>query len=359
MKKDVFTVWIKEFCALVFTQAVQAFLLAIIMSVVLATAAPTSDTNRGTDASATGLIAIVALVSISKVEALVKKIFGIESTVSDPSMKSGMAGLAGTLIGAKLAGRVLNNAGKVGGGIHDTIKGRAAEKKAKADLARGLNKLNKKYGVDSNGNPIDPTTANTAATAVGAAAVGAAAGGAMGSALVGGTNNGNISLNPNNLVVNANNVKMDGKDDKYEDKKEELLEKYQEAIDKAKEQRVNGRLKALSGVTETAGAGVGATAGAVIGMATGDNIMRNAGIGMGVGDFMGETPIQAAKSIREVTVDIKDNSSNKKSVQEAVSALTGEDIDSYRKSIKALEQYTSRLDSASKEAKKKIDAGNV
>lgn len=354
MKKDVFTVWIKEFCALVFTQTVQAFLLAIIMSIVISTANGNSSSNLGADVSATGIIAIIALVSISRVEALVKKIFGIESTVSDPSMKSGMAGLAGTLIGAKLAGRVLNNAGKVGGGIHDTIKGRAAQKKAKADLARGLNKLNNKYGVDDNGNPIDLATAGPTATAVGAAT-----GGAIGSAVAGGANNGNINLNPNNLVVNANNVKMDGKDDKYEDKKGELLEKYQEAIDKAKEQRVNGRLKALSGVTETAGAGVGATAGAIIGMATGDNIMRNAGIGMGAGDFMGEVPIQAAKSIREVSVDIKDNSSNKRSVQEAVSALTGKDIDSYRKSVKALEQYTSRLDTASKEAKKKIDAGNV
>ena len=75
MKKDVFMVWLKEFCSLIFTQTVQAFLLAIIMSVVVATA--TNDTIEEQDVavSATGIIAIIALSSISKVELLVKKIF--------------------------------------------------------------------------------------------------------------------------------------------------------------------------------------------------------------------------------------------------------------------------------------------
>ena len=46
MKKDIFTVWLKEFCSLVFTQAVQAFLLAVIMTVIVATASGNLDINK-------------------------------------------------------------------------------------------------------------------------------------------------------------------------------------------------------------------------------------------------------------------------------------------------------------------------
>ena len=73
MKKDIFMVWLKEFCSLIFTQTVQAFLLAIIMSVVVATASNGNIEDQGNTISATGLIAIIALASISKVELLVKK----------------------------------------------------------------------------------------------------------------------------------------------------------------------------------------------------------------------------------------------------------------------------------------------
>ena len=127
MKKDIFMVWLKEFCSLIFTQTVQAFLLAIVMSVVVATASNGSMEEQGTAVSATGIIAIIALASISKVELLVKKIFGVESQFGDPAMKNGMGALAGSLIAAKLAGRALNNVPKMASGLKglDTRKARA------------------------------------------------------------------------------------------------------------------------------------------------------------------------------------------------------------------------------------------
>ena len=66
MKKNIFPIWLKEFCSLVFTQAVQAFLLAIVMSVIIAMITEGSTAEAGTSVSATGVIAIVALTAILK-----------------------------------------------------------------------------------------------------------------------------------------------------------------------------------------------------------------------------------------------------------------------------------------------------
>ncbi len=124
MKKDVFSVWLKEFCSLVFTQTVQAFLLAIIMSVVIYMA--DSDNQQqyaGDSVSATSVIAIIALSSISKIELLVKKIFGVESQFGDPAMKNGIksfgGGIAAGMAVLNLAKRPLDNAKKVYNGVKD------------------------------------------------------------------------------------------------------------------------------------------------------------------------------------------------------------------------------------------------
>ena len=124
MKKDVFSVWLKEFCSLVFTQTVQAFLLAIIMSVVIYMA--NSDNQQqyaGDSVSATSVIAIIALSSISKIELLVKKIFGVESQFGDPAMKNGIksfgGGIAAGMAALNLAKRPLDNAKKVYNGVKD------------------------------------------------------------------------------------------------------------------------------------------------------------------------------------------------------------------------------------------------
>lgn len=124
MKKDVFSVWLKEFCSLVFTQTVQAFLLAIIMSVVLYMANDGGEQQySGNSVSAVSIIAIIALSSISKIELLVKKIFGVESQFGDPAMKNGVksfsSGVAAGMATINLAKRPADNLKKFVGGIKD------------------------------------------------------------------------------------------------------------------------------------------------------------------------------------------------------------------------------------------------
>lgn len=339
MKKDIFTVWLKEFCSLVFTQAVQAFLLAAIMSVVVATASGNLPTNRGAAASATGIIAIIALTAVSKIEMLVKKIFGIESQFGDPSMKSGMAGLAGTLIGARLAGRVLNNVGKVGGGLADMRKGKRAAAQARTNLAEQLGKQN-------SGGTADPNAPTVAASggqsktyehAVNWNAYKAAK---------------EAKKNSKNLAINATNVNVDGKNNNFEDKKAEILQKYNDALEKANEQTKAGAYKALSGVTESIGGVAGGIAGATIGLASGDAILQKAGVGMGVGDFVGESTVKVVQTVEHTGRDISKTYNEKEKTTKAVSQLTGQDISNYRKAVKELEKYTDRLSSATNDISK-------
>lgn len=359
MKKDIFSVWIKEFGSLVFTQSVQAFLLSIVMSIVLTTAEGGSTSTAGVDVSATGVIAIVALVSISKIELLVKKIFGIESQFGDPSMKAGAAGLAGTLIGARLAGRVLNNAGKLAGGTHDMLGARKAKAKAERNFANGLNNLKTNAADEGAG-------AGTGAGALGGAnqnnladslTNGAVAGTAAGNAVGNSMQNGTLNLNPSNLNINAGNVKLDGKN-VSDDKKEELREKYEDAIEQAKAQRRQGLYKIASGVAETGGAITGGTAGAIVGLAAGDGALKNAGVGMGIGDYIGEKAVSTVQTVHNMKVEIDDNKKAENKAVVATSNLTGKDISSYRNVVKELEKYTAKLDEINK-ASSKIDAGNA
>lgn len=359
MKKDIFSVWIKEFGSLVFTQSVQAFLLSIVMSIVLTTAEGGSTSTAGVDVSATGVIAIVALVSISKIELLVKKIFGIESQFGDPSMKAGAAGLAGTLIGARLAGRVLNNAGKLAGGAQDMLGARKAKANARANLAKGLNKLKANEagggeGTSSGAGALGGANQNNLADSLTNGAVaGTAAGNAVGNSM----QNGSLNINPSNLNINAGNVKLDGKNIS-DDKKEELREKYEEAIEQAKAQRRQGLYKIASGVAETGGAIAGGTAGAIVGLAAGDGALKNAGVGMGIGDYIGEKAVSTVQTVHNMKVEISDNNKAESKVVAATSSLTGKDISSYRNSVKELEKYTAKLDEINK-ASSKIDAGNA
>ena len=139
MKKGVFNIWLKELCSLVFTQTVQAFLLAIIMSIVLAVYA---EAGNDDSVSAAGVIAIVALASISKIELLIKKIFGIESQFGDPSMANGMKSVAGGILAAKAVGKVANNVPKMFGGVKDLSAARKAKARAEYNNARRLKLLN-------------------------------------------------------------------------------------------------------------------------------------------------------------------------------------------------------------------------
>ena len=75
MKKGVFNAWFKEIVTLIFTQTVQAFLLAIVLTIIISALKNNSSSVGDGAGAAAGLLAIIALSQFSKLELLVKKYF--------------------------------------------------------------------------------------------------------------------------------------------------------------------------------------------------------------------------------------------------------------------------------------------
>ena len=346
MKKDIFMVWLKEFCSLIFTQTVQAFLLAIIMSVVVATASNGNIEDQGNTISATGLIAIITLASISKVELLVKKIFGVESQFGDPSMRNGMGALAGSLIAAKLAGRALNNVPKIASGIKglDTRKARAnALAKRNRDLAAAAGKRTGGSGIAA-GN-MAQQAGGTDTSGDSAAAGGTTAGRA-----------GNAVSNASNLTINASNVEISGQGASESNKL--TAEKFNKISDIKKGRRESIQ-KLASGLLETATLPTGAIGGLTVGLATGDNPLKAAGVGIGATDYISEKFVSGVSAMGDAARELGAVSKAQKSAIDAINqssrAVMGSSagkVDNYRAAKIRDKEITSRI-------KRDIDAGRI
>jgi hypothetical protein len=342
MKKDIFMVWLKEFCSLIFTQTVQAFLLAIVMSVVVATASNGSMEEQGTAVSATGIIAIIALASISKVELLVKKIFGVESQFGDPAMKNGMGALAGSLIAAKLAGRALNNVPKMASGLKglDTRKARAnALAKRNRDLAAAAGKRSGGSGV---------AAGNIALQQAGGASAGS------GSAT---TTTGSGLTTAQNVVTSAQGIASDSK--LTAEKFNKINDEYEKAIAEINKNRRESLKKLASGTLETATLPVGAIGGIAVGLATGDNPLKAAGVGIGATDYVSEKLVSGVSAMGDAAREFGAVSKAQKSAVDAINqssrAIMGANatkVDSYRDAKIRDRELTVRI-------KNDIDAGRI
>ncbi len=354
MKKDIFMVWLKEFCSLIFTQTVQAFLLAIIMSVVVATASNGNIEDQGNTISATGLIAVIALSSISKVELLVKKIFGVESQFGDPSMRNGMGALAGSLIAAKLAGRALNNVPKIASGIKglDTRKARAnALAKRNRDLAAAAGKRTGGSGIAA-GN-MAQQAGGTDTSGDSAAAGGTTAGRA-----------GNAVSNASNLTINASNVEISGQGASESNKLtaekfNKINDDYEKALSDIKKGRRESIQKLASGLLETATLPTGAIGGLTVGLATGDNPLKAAGVGIGATDYISEKFVSGVSAMGDAARELGAVSKAQKSAIDAINqssrAVMGSSagkVDNYRAAKIRDKEITSRI-------KRDIDAGRI
>lgn len=295
MKGNVFSLWLKEFCALVFTQAVQAFILAIVLILVAMSISTSNGLNEDSSEGeqAAGVLAIVALTSLSNMESLVKKIFGLESSVTDSSMKGGKGGLLGTIAAMKMAKKALDNIPKVGQGISGSIRAGNEKRKAQISATNKLNKLNDKYGINSGTGTSSGTSANAASSTSAGSSASAVSNTSAGS-----------SANA------ASNTSARSKyDEKYEDKKEKILEEYNKKIEEAKKLGKESRRKITSGVLETTGAIkggiVGAAMGAVVGAGTGEDILSSATKGLGIGIGLGDDAGKLASGAIYAPYDVK------------------------------------------------------
>lgn len=322
MKKDIFADWLREFCMLVFIQTVQAFVFAIVMSLILSLIGG----NFGDEQDAlgsTGIIAVLLLASVSKMEDIVKKIFGIKSGFHDSGMKGGLKSLATTMMAANMAKGVLDNGRKAIGGAMGFagagLEARKARKIADTRMARDINKFEKAGGTVSG----DRTTVTSPTTAEGSS------GGSGGSGSGGGGGGSSAS-----------------------DKMQEKLDAYNDRMNEITQTRRGKQLAAannfISGISESAGALGGAVVGAVGGMATGDaSTTINAGMaGAGIGDSLGKmasSPVRMANTVTNWSIE---NQKINDDLKKEVSAIneTSKKINTVHKARKELKRQLENLD---------------
>lgn len=264
MKKGIFSSWFREFATLVLTQTVQAFLLAIVMSVIISCLA-----EAGKDSvNAAGLLAIIALSSFNKIELLVKNIFGVTSQYG-PSLDNGARGLMGTAMAFRGMKNISDNAGKA-------IKGARLKREGEAGL-RALNAAGGK--IDS--SKLNPDTNNDDKT------LGEETGKAVEEQVVKLQTLGDINALTNAIQRLTTATETGNKTDT-----QSKMEKYQDMINQ-------GRDMQKSALHESVGATIGGAAGAIYGMAKGDDIGKSALAGAGVGDTAGKTLAQHQSETRD------------------------------------------------------------
>lgn len=327
------SMWIKEFTALVFTQTIQAFVYAMVITIILFGMTDNTSTKVSSDDNnaALGLMSTFALLSVFKVEEMAKKIFGVGDTKA--SHGNAMRSIAKTAVAAKLGGRVLNNAGKVFSGAKAIGQAGQDRRKAKKRLDEDMKDNGFEMGADGKPKPISKGSSRGAGSSTGSpmsdgrqayfdkakaakakgdmegyrynmgVAVGMSKAGGEGSGS-GGSGNTEMSGASYRRVKNALRT--------YEDKAAE--------INKARNEGIKSM---ISGVVETVGAGVGATAGGLLGGADGniDEMLQGMMAGAGLGDVAGKNMVDAverATKFVQRNVNREAGMSNKK-LQAAIS----------------------------------------
>lgn len=328
MQKGVFTTWIKELCALVFVQTIQAFILAIVLSIILTFIKDNgSKVSEQATVQSLGVLCIILLTSLTKMEQITKKIFGLDSGLLQNKPPHG---LMASYMALKAAGRIFNNIPKMAGGIGNIIGAGTDKKKANAKM---LTRLNKK-GIDKNGNPIGSSPQINAPTGENNLLAGesnllegneyyekakqAKKNGDMDGyrenmGIQAGINKAKKEMAQNATVPSRLNksaaVGMDISVPKsrpqFEKDAEKIMDAYDDEIAKAKEKRRQGIQKIVSGAAETVGAGIGGMAGlsigSISGLATGDidQVPKAMAYGIGAGDALGENLTKAVSSVAQ------------------------------------------------------------
>lgn len=255
--------------------------------------------------TALSLVCVFALISVFKVEEIVKRIFGFGRTPADTgsAIKSlGRLGLA-----AKIGKRTLDNTRKfVGGGMMMFKAGRDG-KKANVKLDRKQARLDQRYGVG-----LDGSTGSSGALPTGggddqaqvltytrSGSTGSSAGTSNRSQASARTVKASKVSSGTTTVSDVKGEQM-SKDRSQEIaylEKKDAIDEQREEIDKQRKQNIrNGAKLMAKGVVEGAGAVVGGTVGGVFGAASGTIEDFSSGVmsGAGIGDYLGEKAVDLA-----------------------------------------------------------------
>lgn len=271
MNGGIFKGWFREFATIVFTQTVQAFLLAIVLVIIINSMSGSTDDST---MQAGGFLAIVALASFSKIELLIKNIFGVTSGAVDTSLAGQRGFSTMTALGLAGARRLSDNAAKVTGGIKTIRAGKKGMKEeSHADL-QALNKgIDEKYKSTNNETLSGGSNENLS----GASDKGYAL------TLV---NDEGLKQSIDNLTraVNNSNKGLSGGSGGPTSYKDMVKQ---------------GKRSLMRGTLENVGAAVGAATGAVSALATGEDVIGAMGAGAGAGDAVGS----ATASVTYGTID--------------------------------------------------------
>ena len=281
---NIFSTWLKELCSLIFVQTFHAFLFAIIMSIIVKAVSNQYLTTISGGIEAAGLLAVFALLSLPKLELLVKNIFGLTSSVADTSLAAGQrSSFAGGYLALKAGKKLLDNPRKIAGGLGRALIGQAnlrkarnarndqaAENETKDDEEEKKPAVKKTIKGYSGGSGTLTGLSKNMATAELTSAI--------------------KRLTTEVSKQNANANKQNKKSD---------LKELEKAIEDAKKERYEGLKTMFTGTAETVGALHGAVAGAVIGAGTNNNIGDYALKGAGAGDVIANTTINVVSSTYE------------------------------------------------------------
>ncbi len=287
--------WIKEFCAIVFIQSLQAFLLTMVSSFIV------EINDNVNQAPGLAIINIIALASMAKLEQLVSDMIGLKSSVSDVGLKGGAKmgahGLAGGIATMAALRRLGDNGKKMLGGVRGIAAGSREQKNALADKNRRVAQY--------------AELLSQGGGAEGSAGAGEAGEGAPGGS-GGGTGTGNGGVSAGASGGRAPSIK-----DKH--KYEDMLANCDAKIMEARNKKKAAIYQIASGVLETSGSVAGfVTGGTLAGTmhaAAGDfslgDVLSDAVKGAGVGDVLGEAALSIPAGVASFGKDIKAGSGKK------------------------------------------------
>ena len=284
-KGAVLSSWIKEFCTLVFIQTIQAFIYAIIISFIVKMSF-TSISDVDDRNASIGIICVIALTSVFKVEEMVKKIFGIGNSKAD--VKGAMSSLAKTAIAWQFGKKVLDNGAKVTSGI----KGIRDASKGRQKLKQRMNRDMSTY--DGANEPSLGEGEEPYKEYYNKAKEAKAAGD-----MDGYRTNMAIAAGMKKAGTGTGTGAKSGKDTRDYNA---MMDKYQDQLDELKKKRKDSIKQIWQGVGETAGAIPGFVGGAIVGGADGnlDEALRGAAVGMGMGDTLGGTVATTAYDFQDI-----------------------------------------------------------
>lgn len=138
--------WIKEFCELVFIQTLQAFIFALVNGFIVKIITYQHVKEQSDNNAALGIICIVALTSIFKIEDIARRIFGYGPTKADHG--NAVQSIGKSMMALKMGKNLLDNGKKVVGGAGAFFGAHGQRIKAQKRMQSRLNALDK----DNNGD---------------------------------------------------------------------------------------------------------------------------------------------------------------------------------------------------------------